>query len=51
MAHPTSARTHFDMLEVCCGVCGQKKKPTQLRKITENILSNIKLIHEYEVKK
>ena len=42
-----NARTHQDMLQVCCGICGIKKNPNQLRKITENILSKIKQINGY----
>ena len=45
---PTTARTHGDMLHVCCGICGQKKSPDKLRKITDNILTKIKTIKGYE---
>ena len=41
---PNTARTHTDMLQLCCGICGKKKKPSCLRTITENILTKIKSI-------
>ena len=44
---PHHARTHIDMLQVCCGICGIKKKPYQLKKITYNILIKLKSIDGY----
>lgn len=48
MAHQNKKRTHNDMLHLCCGICGIKKKPEQLRKITDNVLSKIKKMEGYE---
>ena len=45
---PTTARTHADMLQLCCGICGKKKKPSCLRTITDNILTKIRFIKGYE---
>ena len=42
-----SARTHQDMLQVCCGICGIKKNPSQVRKITANVLMKTKKIPGY----
>ena len=39
--------THTDMLQLCCGICGRKRKPPQLRKITDNILAKMKSIEGY----
>ena len=44
---PNEARKHVDMLQICCGVCGWKKAPNQLRKITDNILMQMKCIDGY----
>ena len=40
-------RTHLDMLQLCCGVCGVKKKPEQLHKITPNLLSKLHQMNGY----
>ena len=45
---PDPPRTHIDMLQICCGVCGKRKNAHCLRKITDNILSKIKSIQGYE---
>ena len=45
---PTTAKTHIDMLQLCCGICGKKKNPSYLRTITENILTKIRFIKGYE---
>ena len=45
---PNTARTHTDMLQLCCGICGKKKKPSCLRTITDNILTKIRFIKGYE---
>ena len=39
--------THTDMLQLCCGICGRKRKPPQLSKITDNILAKMKSIEGY----
>ena len=38
----------MDMLQICCGICGIKKKPDQLRKISDLTLERIKTIEGYE---
>ena len=40
-------RTHLDMLEICCEICGIRKKAEQLRKITPLILSKIQNLNGY----
>ena len=45
---PYTARTHIDMLQLCCGICGKKKGPSYLRTITDNILTKIRFIMRYE---
>lgn len=45
---PYVIRTHFDMLHLCCGICGHKKNPNQLRSISESILVQIKSIDGYQ---
>ena len=45
---PNKARNHIDMLQICCGICGPKKKRGLLRKITEHILKQIKCIDGYK---
>ena len=45
---PNKARNHVDMLQICCGICGIKKKQGLLRKITEHILMQIKCIDGYK---
>ena len=44
---PNKAKKHADMLQICCGICGQKKKQGLLRKITNHILMQIKCIDGY----
>ena len=45
---PHHARTHIDMLQNCCGICGIKKKSEQLRKISDLILEKIKSVEGYD---
>ena len=45
---PNQARTHLDMLQLCCGICGEKKNPKILSHITEYILNQIKAIDGYQ---
>lgn len=45
---PNYARTHTDMLQLCCGICGKKKNPCTLRTITSNILIKIRYIEGYQ---
>ena len=45
---PYTALSPTDMLHLCCGICGLKKDPKQLRKITGHILSQIESIEGYE---
>lgn len=45
---PYKARKHADMLLVCCGICGHKKKQGLLRKITDHTLMQIKCIDGYK---
>ena len=45
---PNAERTHIDMLQLCCGICGKKTNPRYLRTITDNILTKIRFIKGYE---
>ena len=45
---PTTVRTHLDMLQLCCGICGKKKNPKLLRPISESVLIQIKSIDGYQ---
>ena len=45
--HSTAARTHHDMLHICCGICGVKKNPHLVRKITPVLLEKIKSFSGY----
>ena len=45
---PNQAKTHLDMLQLCCGICGEKKNPKILSPITEYILNQIKAIDGYQ---
>ena len=47
MAHLKRARDHHDMLNICCGICGFKKQPSKLRKITDGVLTQIKAVPDY----
>ena len=38
-----TAKSHSDMLQLCCGICGLKKNPQQLRLICECVLSRLNL--------
>ena len=44
---PNKAKEHVHMLQICCGICGQKKTQKQLRKLTNHILMQIKCIDGY----
>ena len=45
---PNTARTHLDMLQICCSICGEKKKTNKLRPISEYVLIQIKSIDGYK---
>ena len=45
---PNQARNHKDMLQICCGICGIKKDPSQVKPITTHILERIKSIPNYK---
>ena len=44
---PNKAKEHVHMLQIYCGICGQKKTQKQLRKLTNHILMQIKCIDGY----
>ena len=48
MVHLEHARTHLDMLIICCGICGEKKRKKVLKKISENDIAKIRQINGYE---
>ena len=48
MVHLEHARTHLDMLIICCGICGKKKRKKVLKKISENDIAKIRQINGYE---
>ena len=45
---PNKARNHLDMLQICCGICGQKKNLQNLTPISDKVLSQIKSIDGYK---
>ena len=43
----STARNHNDMLQICCRICGVKKNPQQVTKITPVFLVKIKSFSGY----
>ena len=45
---PNTHKSHLDMLQLCCGICGLKKNQQQLRLMSECVLIHIKSIDGYK---
>ena len=48
MSESHERRDHTAMLNLCCGICGIKRKSHQIRKITDQILTKIKSTPGYK---